>query len=370
MSRNLLNSQRVATGVSYGAIAHEEHARAAVQKALSKMEPCTVGSVLLFLSSGFAFAPQKAIKEAAKAAGTPQVFGCCAKGLLTEEDWLLDAEGAVAMVFPREHSLKPLSVLKQQGYDPSVIFTLTTPNAATIAVNSSDRPQVGAVTTDEYGHGPFSVWESGRINENEYSQSAFPSNLNTHLVIAEGIKACSPVMQVNRSIDHDLLEIGQMSAANNLFEHRPNAHKDALFGTLCAVSETNDQKSIDQGHYRLHHVVSIDQENQSVKLSGSVKAGRYIFWAKRDPTAAQESIRSKLDTVKENMEKPPLFALMFPNIGRGPEFYDGKDQDLLAYQASFPDTPLIGFYGNGEIAPGQELGGLIRHYASVVAIFC
>ncbi len=370
MSRNLLNEQNVATGVSYGAIVHEEHARAAVEKALAKMAPCTVGSVLLFLSSGFAYEPQKALKEAAKAAGTPQVFGCCAKSLLTEEEWLLDAEGAVAMVFPSEHSLMPLNVLEQQGYDPAVILTLTTPNAATIAVNSSDRPQIGAVTTDEYGHGPFSVWQSGRIIENEYSQSAFPNSLDTHLVISEGIKAFSPIMQVNRSSDHNLYEIDLEAASDNLLHHIPGSHEDALFGLLCAVSETSDPESIRHGHYRLHHVVSVDRENQSVKLSGSVKAGRHMFWATRDAAVAEKSMMSKLVKVKETLEKPPLFALMFPNIGRGPEFFNGQDQDLLAFQKSFPDTPLIGFYGNGEIAPGQELAGLIRHYATVIALFC
>jgi len=99
--------RRVATGASYGATAKDEYAREAVHKALSKMRPCTVGSVLLFLSSAYAHNPQNAIKEAAKAAGTPQVFGCCAMGLLTEEEWMLDVEGAVAMVFPQEYGLQP-----------------------------------------------------------------------------------------------------------------------------------------------------------------------------------------------------------------------------------------------------------------------
>ena len=96
ISHYSLTKRRVGSGASYGAIAHDEHARKAVQKALAQMHDTTVGSVLLFLSSSYAHNPQNAIKEAAKAAGTPQVFGCCAMGLLTEQEWLLDVEGAVA----------------------------------------------------------------------------------------------------------------------------------------------------------------------------------------------------------------------------------------------------------------------------------
>jgi len=103
----------VASGSSYGAVAHDEHAQQAVEIALGKMQACTVGSVLLFLSGAYAHKPQNAIKAAAKAAGTPLVFGCCAMGLLTEEEWLLDVEGAVAMVFPSALAMQPLTPLQQ-----------------------------------------------------------------------------------------------------------------------------------------------------------------------------------------------------------------------------------------------------------------
>jgi len=369
MTKNLLNTQKVATGVSYGATASEEHASAAVKSALKKMAPCTVGSVLLFLTCGYSYDPNSAIKAAAKAAGTPQIFGCCAKSLLTEQEWLLDAEGAVAMVFPNDVSLQPLSVLEQQGADPKVVLTLTTPNAATIAVNTTSRPQIGAVATDEYGHGPFSVWQSGRIIENEFSQSAFPNNLDTHVVISEGVTPLSPVMRVNRSLGHSLYEVDLKPASENLLTHIPDSADPTPFGLLCAVSETTDFESIERGHYRLHHVVSVDRDKQLVKLSGSVKAGHHLFWATRDADAAAQSMTKKLTMVKKSLDNPPKFALMFPNIGRGPEFFDGVDQDLLAFQNTFPGTPLLGFYGNGEIAPGFKLGGLIRYYSSILAIF-
>ena len=60
---------------------------------------------------------------------------------------------------------------------------------------------------------------------------------------------------------------------------------------------------------------------------------------------------------------------MFPNVGRGPEFFDGIDRDLQLFKENFPDTPVIGFYGNGEIAPGHRLAGLIHRYSTVFSLF-
>lgn len=360
---------RVATGASYSAIAQDEHARKAVQKALAKMPPCTVGSVLLFLTGAYAYHPQNAIKEAAKAAGTPMVFGCCAISLLTEQEWLLDVEGAVAMVFPQELSLQPLSILQQQGVSPELVLTLCTPNAATIAVNSTDLPQLGAITTDEYGHGPFSVWQNGRIIENEYCQTAFNGALRPSVIVSESVKKLSPIMQINRSNEHCLYEIGLAPACENLLSNVLHAEPDDLFGLLCAVSEDNTIESIEQGHYKLHHLISVDKENQTVRLSGNAKVGKFMFWATRDASLAQQSMSNRLQAAKLRMDGSPQFALMFPNIGQGPEFFGGVDKDLLAFQQTFPNTPLIGFYGNGEISPGYKLAALIRHYSTVVSVF-
>lgn len=368
-----IKRRSVGSGASYGAIAHDEHARKAVQKAMAQMHDSTIGSVLLFLSDSYAHNPTNAIKEAAKAAGTPQIFGCCAMGLLTEQEWLLDVEGAVAMVFPQSMGLHALSVLQQQGVNPSLIFTLTTPNAATMAVNEHQIDQVGSITTDEYGHGPFSVWQSGRIAEQEFSHSAFPTSLKHVVKIADGIKQLSPIMTINDASGHRLTQINQQPAVDNLLNSLPDNLRiiglEQPFNLLCAISENKHRDSIAQGHYKLHHVVSINRDKQHIYLSGSAKAGHHLFWGIRDQKHSQKEMLTQLQSAKTELGQTPEFSLMFPNIGRGAEFFNGTDQDLEQFKAVFPNTPLIGFYGNGEIAPGHQLSGLIHRYSTVFSIF-
>ncbi len=358
--------RRVATGASYGAIAKDEYAREAVSNALAKMRPCTVGSVLLFLSNEYAHSPESAIKEAAKAAGTPLVFGCCAVGLLTEEEWLLDVEGAVAMVFPQDMSMQPLRVLKPQGITPELVFTLSSPNAIELAIANCATPQFGSVTSDEYGQGPYSIWQNGRIVEQEYCQTAFSSSLKTELVLAEGVERLSPIMQINRSIANTVYEVDLQGACDNISSHVSLASPFDLF---CAVSETNSIESIEQGHYELIHVLDIDSTENTIKLADEVKAGRYIFWARRNITSAQTSIEVELSKAKGRLNKEPEFGLMFANVTRGPEFFGGIDMDLEAFKNAFPGTPLIGFYGNAEIAPGYSAPAIQRHHATVSVLF-
>jgi small ligand-binding sensory domain FIST len=72
--------------------------------------------------------------------------------------------------------------------------------------------------------------------------------------------------------------------------------------------------------------------------------------------------------LKQQLPTEPVFALMFSCLGRGPYFYDGNDQDLALLKALFPKLPIIGFYGNGEIAPMQGLNELLQ-YSAVLGLF-
>lgn len=364
-----LNPQRVATGASYGASPDDEHAYLAVERALKKVDEKNIGSVLLFLTSAYAHAPQNAIKNAAKAAGTPQIFGCCSLHLLTEQEWLMDVEGAVAMVFPRDIALQPLTVMQQLNKEPSCVLTLSSPNASTIAVNSTNRRQVGAISSDEYGHGPYSVWQSGRIEEHEFSLAAFPDNLDTHILVADSIKRLSGNQRINLVNAHSLRQVDEQRVMDSLPSKLREMALNQPYNLLCAISENNDINSLEDGHYKLHHVVSVDTASGEIQLSGRPKAGRHLFWAIRDPVAAEQSIERQLTNLKATLSDDPVFGLMFPNIGRGPEFFNGLDKDLDCFQNTFPDTPLIGFYGNGEITPGVSNKGLIRRYSTALAVY-
>ena len=68
------------------------------------------------------------------------------------------------------------------------------------------------------------------------------------------------------------------------------------------------------------------------------------------------------------MPAAPAFGLLFPCMGRGPYFYGGIDRDLELVKQRYPDMPLIGFYGNGEIGTLNGASQLFQ-YAAVLGLF-
>ena len=85
-----------------------------------------------------------------------------------------------------------------------------------------------------------------------------------------------------------------------------------------------------------------------------------LRWAIRQPLAAEQEMSEALN-VAVNGKNTPDFAVMFSCIGRGPLFYGNDDRDLLAFRERLPNTPLIGAYGSGQIAPANGRNRLFQN---------
>ncbi len=151
--------KQVATGIAIGHALDPALAADAVNKAMRQLEISTANAVVLFLTSEFASDPLPAIRAAAKAASCTQVIGCSAPGIFTQEDWVLDAPAAAAMVFCRNIRLQPILDANADSW----ILALTAPNAINANWITAPGQRFGGVSGDAIGQGPFSVWQNAKV---------------------------------------------------------------------------------------------------------------------------------------------------------------------------------------------------------------
>ncbi|MES2546943.1 MAG: FIST C-terminal domain-containing protein [Pseudomonadota bacterium] len=366
---------KVATGIAIGSKAGPELATQAVLNAMSKAELDSPACVLLFLSSEFAANPQPAIKAAAKAARCTQVIGCSAIGIFTEEDWVIDSPAAAVMVFSHNIWLKP----DPEPHDSSsnaLLLTLAAPNAINSSWLNAKQQRIGGVSGDAIGHGAFSVWENAkgitqgycemRLNHAQYAVGA------TH-----GLKLLTSPRRITACNQLDLQSIANLSAFDSL---KSACKKEALFDTgeeipyhhLMAVYASR-ASHIERGDYYLASIITGDDSSGTVTLAKPLQVGDWMSWAVRDMDAAQIDLVKTASTLRrelaaETHSAAPRFALLFSCLGRGPYLYDGVDQDLALIKTLFPGLPLIGFYGNGEIASIRGRNELLQ-YSAVLGLF-
>jgi small ligand-binding sensory domain FIST len=359
---------RAATGLAQGRRAEPGLAAEAVQAAMDKAGLSIASAVVLYLSSDFAHDPQPAITAAARAANCLQVVGCSAAGVFTEEDWVLDAPAAAALVLGEGIGLNNWH--DDDARPDARILTYTAPNALDMHWLTRSGPRYGGVSGDATGQGPFSVWSGGRVQANGRCELEL-SGVHVRLGVSQGIRPISKPMAIRRVSGHDIVQVDDRTALASLAQELPLAvrapERIPTHLLMAGILYGQADQALEEGRFTLLPVVAVDGESKSVTVAGELSEGQELFWAMRQPHAAEEDMKATIRRLSDDTLPPPGFALMFPCLGRGPYFYGGQDRDIQALARQFPDMPFIGFYGNGEIAHLDHANRLLQ-YSVVLAL--
>ncbi|MHB8347628.1 MAG: FIST C-terminal domain-containing protein [Acidiferrobacterales bacterium] len=359
-------SRSVATGLGYGAKAVPEHAERAVVAALERADLDSANGVLLFLTPHYASRPEAALRAAARAAGSLQVVGCTGAGVLTEQEWLLDTPGAAAMVFGKDLRLGLPGETEEQA-----VVSLCTPSGATADWFDQPLPRIGAVSGDIIGQGPFKVWSGCRVADSGHVEAVISGSQGV-IRTSQGVHALTSPIEVAEVHGYDVLRLGHYPALNVLVQALPVGVREMdhipLHLIMGGITFGDPLTAIRDGRYRLNHIVSANLSDQSITLSRPLARGEKLFWAMRDALAAERDMRLTIERAHKELAAAPDFALLFPCMGRGPHFYGNRDRDLDQLRMAFPDLPIIGFYGNGEIGPIDGSNHLYQ-YSTVLGLF-
>lgn len=357
---------KAGTGFVRGRQALPELAADAVRLALDAAGLQIANSVLLFLTEEFAENPLPAIRAAAVAASTTQVTGCSATGIFTEQDWALDTPAAAALVLGEGVALQHLP---DPGAD-QLLLTLTAPNAVNTTWLELPGRRFGGVSGDVTGQGPFSVWENGKGAVRGYCEVAL-QGVTGAVSAAHGFKLLAQAQQVSSVRGYDVKTLSASPAFTGLLQllQKCGAVEDEglPYHRLMAVF-ADSREQLELGHYKLASLVSGNPEDGSITLARQLAEGQWLAWGLRDAEAALINLGECTETASALLPGPPLFGLLFSCMGRGPYFYGGVDRDIELLKQYYPSMPLIGFYGNGEIAPMSGSNELLQ-YSAVLGLF-
>lgn len=336
---------KVGSGLASGPHPAPELASQAVRQALAAAGLERAAAVILFLSREFSRQAQPAILAAARTAGCLQVFGGTASGLFTECGWLLDQPGAAALVLENAEPVLPAA--------PIVSFSghTTLPFAW-----QAGPARLGLLDTDA------AVWAHGRLAADGCAEIRLPGQ--ARLAVSPGLRRLGEAQRIDATRGYDICRCAGQTALASLQRNLPAELRDNIPLHRIVALRRPDLPGIP--------ILSANADG-SLSLAEALSEGETITWAMRQPLAAEQDMRQALsaatiettagprvDVQKEGIFRPDC-GLMFSCIGRGPLFYGDDDRDLLAFRQQFPDTPLLGAYGSGQIAPAGAQNRLFHN---------
>jgi small ligand-binding sensory domain FIST len=362
-----------ATGLARGdpeGAADPRLAAEAVQAALAKLGTDRARTVLLLLSGHFNRNPLPAIHAAARAAQTTQIAGCTSVGVYTEDAWVIGRPAAAAMLFAQSEAEAEVSELMPvlAARDDDWLLSLAAPNAAHRDWLAMPGNRVGAIAGDNNGRGPFPVWSSGKLLDAGRLDLHLPRDCR--VTVSPGLTPLSSLVGVTEVRDFDLMKVANKPALTTLVSQAlphlaSTGEPFPWHRLLLARADDEPRLALASGEYELMPVLGVSP-TRSLVVGGRLLEGDRIFSVLREPGVAKQELDVRLTTAR-GRDRKPRYALLFSCAGRGPGFFDGRDADWESVRRLYPKLPLIGFYGNGEIA---RVGGRNRllQFASACAL--
>lgn len=326
---------KAASGLASGRLASPELAERAVRAALAAAGLKRAGSVLLFLTRDFSRQAQPAVLAAARAAGCLQIFGCTASGLFTEQEILLDQPGAAALVIGDGMANTPTA----DGTTLSFSGLHTLPFAW-----QGDTPRAGLLDSEAR------AWAHGRLSDDACAEFGLPGRA-AYQALSTGLRRLTPPLPVDDCAAYELRRVAGQSAVASLRRSLPAELREHPPLHRISILRRPDEPGI--------AILSANADG-SLTLAEALEQRQEISWAIRQPLLSEQDMHRSLDTLDQEKIKPD-FGLMFSCVGRGPLFYGGDDRDRLAFRERFPGLPLLGVYGNGQIASSNGQNRLFHN---------
>jgi len=211
------------------------------------------------------------------------------------------------------------------------------------------------------------VWASGKVLDAGRLDLHLPREA-CRVTTGAGLTPLSALLEITDVKDYDLLRVGHRPALAALvtqaLAHLDGGQPFPWHRLLLARADDEPRLALASGDYELIPVLGVNA-NRSLIVGGRLLPGDRVFSVLREPEIAKQEFDLKLTTARH--AGTPRYILLFSCAGRGPAFFNGRDADWESVRRHYPGIPLIGFYGNGEIAPAGGRNRVLQ-YASVCGL--
>jgi len=166
-------------------------------------------------------------------------------------------------------------------------------------------------------------------------------------------QGCSPIgslHSVSRSQGQILFSLDERPALDVLREEVGAALDADPRSWLANIHAAMPVTGSDRADYVVRNIVGIGPEEGLVAIADTIGPGDRVMFVRRDPDSAERDLHRMLADLKSRATVKPKAGLYFSCLARGPNLFRHEAHELKAIQKAFGDIPIVGFFGNGEIA--------------------
>jgi small ligand-binding sensory domain FIST len=197
----------------------------------------------------------------------------------------------------------------------------------------------------------------------------------THIIgITQGCQPVGVPCIITKSENNLIFELDGESAFDILKKQVPKRIMEnprdlvrLLFVGFCPDPEETE---INDGDYIVRDLIGINPDTGVIGVSENVKEGQVMIFTVRHPIMAREDLKLMLERLAyaRDSQKPFKFGFYFNCCARGSSLYGYQGIDTAYITHVLGEIPIIGFFGNSELAPLKGINRLFTYTGVLVLI--
>jgi small ligand-binding sensory domain FIST len=215
-------------------------------------------------------------------------------------------------------------------------------------------PIVGGMASGGSGVGENVLLLDGDMAEDGVVGVRIAGPVRVDTVVSQGCRPIGETLMVTRA-ENNMIAMLSGRPALEVAQEVVNAlapEEQALLqnGLFLGIVTNEYQPAFARGDFLVRNVLGADQENGAVAVDEFVRAGQTVQFHLRDAETADEDLRLLMTRAAED-ETAPAGGLLFSCNGRGVRMFDLPNHDVRGVLEAVPETPLAGFFAQGELGP-------------------
>jgi small ligand-binding sensory domain FIST len=380
----------MATAAGVGLSTREDASAAARQAARAALDRAGISAAdwaLVFATAAHRPHYAALLAETHKVLGTDTISGCSAWGVLSGAEEIEGRPG-VAILAVRSDRIGADATVGPIGADQEADTTLRAvarsniPEAGVLVllpdplVAPPDRllgtlnrmvPGIeavgGAASGDPRLDGTFQF--CGRnVATRALAALRLSGGCRSFVGITQGCQPIGAACRVTKGEGSVILELDGRPALEVLRSRLPAILRDALerLGThlFIGVPPDPEQDSIEPGEYLVRGLIGADAGSGALAVGAEIRQGQPVLLVLREAHSAREDLKQMLG----RLPRPAgayRFGFYFNCAARGSSLYGLPGIDTAFISGALGDLPIIGFFGNAEIAPLRGATRLFTH---------
>jgi len=372
-------------------------AAAAIEQAFAQAGTNHADAALVFFSAEHGAPASELAKTICRLAGTDQIAGCSATGVLTANGEVEGERGLAVMVLSSDQlECRPLMFKPLREHDGSIGAELAAIAAPTEASGSllalfpdtyNGQPQrlleslhdergfspvVGAGASENGTAQATYQLSSAGVTSNAVAGMYFNGSFQTHIEITQGCQPITDPMVITKAERNLIYEINERPAlevfAGLLKGPLADDLRRALMVLFVGLPADRLINSVAPGKYLIRNIIGIDPDKGILGVAEAVTEGESIIFAMRDGQRARDDLNQMLQRQVNNLGgRKPAFGFYFNCCARGTSLYGIPGIDSAYIKQALGDFPLIGMFGGYELAPLGRANHLFA-YTGVLAL--